>query len=182
MKKIIILFCSTIILCSCQNSKNRFLWSKNQVGLLEKQHVVSQLDSVFADDYTIKYAIESGYGESSGIIEIYEKDGVLLLSLTPYTANDPNSKIEYVQIHDARFKTEEGISIKSTFKEIDSTYKISSVDLLVTDAQIRVDDQSFYFTINQRDLPESVSYDGSSVLDKNMIPDTATPEYVFVSW
>lgn len=182
MKKIILLFCITIVLSSCQNSKNRFKWSKNQVGLLEKNHVVSQLDSIFANDYTVKYATESGYEDSSSIIEIYEKDGVHLLSLTPFVAKDPNSKIEYIQIHDSRFVTDEGISIKSTFKEIDNAYKISSVDLLVTDAQIRVDEQSFYFTINQRDLPKSVSYEGNSILDKNMIPDGAIPEYVFVSW
>jgi CRISPR/Cas system endoribonuclease Cas6 (RAMP superfamily) len=50
--------------------------------------------------------MQSEYMRVSGIIEIYEKGGTHLLTLTPIILDDPSSKIEYVQIRDGRFKTE----------------------------------------------------------------------------
>lgn len=182
MKKLIVLVCSVIILAGCNNSQEQFAWSKDRVGVLTKEHIVAQLDSLYSNDSIVRPESLSEYERVSGIIEIYEKGGTHLLSLTPYTANDPSSKIEYIQIRDARFKTAKGITYNSTFKEINDAYTISSVDLLIDNAQVRVDEQSFYFTISQSDLPESIRYDPTVVLDKNMIPDNATPEYVFVSW
>lgn len=182
MKKVIVLVCSVIILASCNNSDEKFEWSKDRVGVLTKEHMVAQLDSLYSNDSIVRPTAQSEYESASGIIEIYEKGGAHLLTLTPYTPDDPSSKIEYVQIRDGRFKTEKGITFNSTFKEISAAYKISSVDLLIEDAQVRVDEQSFYFTINQSNLPESIRFDPSITLDKNMIPDNATPEYVFVSW
>lgn len=182
MKKVIVLVCSIIILTSCNGNKDKFTWSKDNVGVLQRSHIVAQLDSLYSNDSIVRPEALSDYEREAGIIEIYEKGGAHLLSLTPYTANDPSSKIEYVQIRDTRFKTNKGITYNSTFKEINTAYKISSLDLMIDDAQIRVDEQNFYFTINQSSLPESIRFDPSAVLDKNMIPDNATPEYLFVSW
>lgn len=182
MKKVIVLVFSIVILASCDKSEERFGWSKDRVGVLTKDALVFQLDSIYGNDSIAKSASQSDYDKENGIIEVYEKGGKHLLSITPYTPNDPSSKIAYVQIRDERFKTDKGITINSTFKEIAAAYKLGSVDLVIDDVQVRVDEQNFHFTIGASDLPESLKFDPSITLDKNMIPDGAKPQYVFVSW
>lgn len=182
MKKVFVLICSVIALASCSKDQNAFEWTADRVGHLTKEHMVSQLDSLYANDSIIRYTGDSDYSSTSGLIEVYEKGGAHLLTLTPYTAQDSGSKIEYVQIRDPRFKNEKGISLKSTFKEIAAVYKIGSIDRVITDAQVRLKDQNFYFTIPQEFLPESVLFDISAPIEATMIPDNATPDYLFVSW
>lgn len=182
MKKVIVLVFSIVILASCDKSNETFGWSKDRVGVLSREALIFQLDSIYSNDSIVKSESQSDYDKQNGIIEIYEKGGKHLLSITPYTANDPSSKIAYVQIRDARFKTEKGITMNSTIKEIATAYKLGSIDLVIDDVQVRVDEQNFHFTIGASNLPDALKFDPTITVDKNMIPDNATPEYVFVSW
>ncbi|WP_438961976.1 hypothetical protein [Nonlabens sp.] len=47
---------------------------------------------------------------------------------------------------------------------------------------MRVNDQNFYYTVDKELLPSEVRFDMSATIEKTMIPDTAQPKYVFVSW
>ena len=49
-------------------------------------------------------------------------------------------------------------------------------------AVVWVNDENFYFTINKKELPSEVEFDATSTIEKTMIPDTASPEFVFISW
>lgn len=181
MKKTFLLLALVIAASSCTKKQDPFEWNKERVGHLTKTMMVYQLDSLYANDSLVKNIKGDEFSNGPSPIEIYEKGGKHLLTLTPLEV-DSTSTIEYVRVRDNRFKTAEGITIESDFKTINAAYSISSIDNMIKDAVVRVNDQNFYFTIDKDLLPTDVKFDMSATIEKSMIPDTATPKYVFVSW
>ena len=181
MKKTLLLLTFIMALTSCTKDQNPFEWNKDRVGHLTKDMMVYQLDSLYANDSIVKSIKGDEFSNGPAPIEIYEKGGKHLLTLTPLEA-DSTSTIEYIRIRDNRFKTLEGITIDSDFKTISAAYPVSSIDNMIKDAAVRINDQNFYFTIDKELLPDQVKFDMSADIEKTMIPDAAKPSYVFVSW
>jgi hypothetical protein len=65
---------------------------------------------------------------------IYEKEGTLLLTITPKEQQDSLSTIKSIEIHDKRFATKNGINLESTFSEVNTNYalRVESTLLCVT--------------------------------------------------
>ncbi|KQC34381.1 MULTISPECIES: hypothetical protein [Nonlabens] len=181
MKKLLFILVTITVLASCAEEQDPFEWNKDRIGMLTKDAMVYQIDSLFAMDSIVNPVQDDEYANGPNVIEIYEKGGKHLLSLTPYES-DSTSTIENIRVRDNRYVTAEGISIDSDFKTISDTYKVSSIDNMINSAVIWVDEQNFYFTIDKEELPAEVTYDVSATIEKTMIPDTAKPEYVFISW
>lgn len=181
MKNTFLLLILVIIITSCTKKQNPFEWNKDRVGHLTKDMMVYQLDSLYANDSIVKNIKGDEFSNGPSAIEIYEKGGKHLLTLTP-VEEDSTSTIEYVRIRDNRFTTEKGITIESDYKTISTAYKVSSIDNMIKDAVVRIDDQNFYFTISKDLLPPEIRFDMTAPIEKTMIPDTATPKFVFVSW
>src|SRR5690606_40241675 len=68
-------------------------------------------------------AITLGTGNTR--IEVYEKGGKHLLSLTPTTDSVPG--IGTIQVMDPRYLTKNGIGLKSRFKDIERNYEIRKI-------------------------------------------------------
>ncbi|AZQ43696.1 hypothetical protein [Nonlabens ponticola] len=181
MKKVLILL-AVVIFASCADEQDPFEWSKDRIGGLTKDIQVRQLDSVFANDSIVRSVAGDEFVNGPNAIEIYEKGGVHLLTLTPYEAMDSTSTIENVRVRDNRYTTEKGITIDSNFKQISEAYNVSSIDNMINSAAVWINDENFYFTIDKDQLPADVKYDISAAIEKSMVPDTATPQYVFISW
>lgn len=181
MKKTLLLLTLVITLASCSKDQNPFEWNKDRVGHLTKEMMVYQLDSLYANDSLVKSIKGDEFSNGPGPIEVYEKGGKHLLTLTP-VEEDSTSTIEYVRVRDNRFKTLEGVTIDSDFKTISSAYKVAGIDNMIKDVVVRITDQNFYFSVDKELLPDDVKFDMSAVVEKTMIPDSATPKYVFVSW
>lgn len=181
MKKTLLLFILVIAITSCTKQQDPFEWNKDRVGHLTKEMMVYQLDSLYANDSLVKSIKGDEFSNGPSPIEIYEKGGKHLLTLTPIE-DDSTSTIEYVRVRDNRFKTLEGITIDSDFKTISTAYKVSSIDNMIKDVVVRISDQNFYFSIDKALLPNEVQFDMSASIEKTMIPDTAAPKFVFVSW
>jgi hypothetical protein len=184
MKKVLFVGVVAILLISCESEKEdkTFTWSKDHVGHLTRNTQISELDSIFANDSIVNPVQGDEFINGPGSIEIYEKGGTHLLSITPKEELDNTSKISYVLLRDPRYTTAEGINLNSAFKDIDAAYKITSVDNIIDDAMIRVDQQNFYFTISKEKLPSAVRYDSEANIEKTMVPDDVKPETIFVSW
>jgi hypothetical protein len=180
MKKVLIVL-SIVLFASCAEEQDPFEWNKDRIGHLTKDTMVSELDSIYATDSIVNASGNEEYRNGPAPIEIYEKGGKHLLTLTAYDT-DSTATIENVRVRDARFTTEKGINIDSNFKEISEAYKVSSIDNLVNSAVVWIDDQNFYFTIDKEKLPTEVKFDITTPIEKTMIPDSAVPEYVFISW
>ena len=182
MKKVIALIAVIVVLASCTKDQDPFEWNKDRVGHLTKDMKVFQLDSIYANDSIVRAVKGDEFSNGANQIEIFEKGGAHLLTLTPSEALDSTATIENILIRDERFTTLKGITKNSTYKEISTAYKISSVDNMIDDAVIWVNDENFYFTITKDDLPTDVKFDISASIEKTMIPEDTKPLYMFVSW
>lgn len=183
MKKLALLFVVVVALASCsKEEQNPFEWNKDQIGYITKETQVYQLDSLYAKDSIVNPIKGDEFGNGASEIEIFEKGGKHLLTLTPSMALDSTATIENIIVRDDRYTTAEGISINSTFAEISKAYKVSGIDNMIEDAIIWVDSQNFYFAISKEGLPSEVKYDMTETIEKTMIPDDIKPERVFVAW
>lgn len=178
------LFLGLIIAClaSCAEKENPFLIQKNQIGKLHKDITVKQLDSVFKNDSLVKRIGEGDYMQAgTDKYLIYEKGGKQLFTLTPRQQHDENEKIKTIQIHDPRFKTEKGVSLKSTFKDIRENYKIKYIHNTLNNLVITaVGDE--YFMIDKKELAEDLRYDMKLTIDAIQIPDDAKIKQFMINW
>jgi hypothetical protein len=182
MKNVFIILATVFVLASCSKKPDHFVWNKDQIGHITKTTQVYQIDSIYSNDSIVNRIKGDEFSNGANQIEIFEKGGEHLLSLTPSEALDSTATIENIIIRDSRYKTDKGITINSTFKQIDTAYKVTGIDNMIDDAVIWVDDQNFYFSISKEKLPSEVKYDMSSTVEKTMIPDDVMPQYVFVAW
>ncbi len=169
------------LLSSCAKEKvNHFLIGGESVGKLKRHEVVANLSKVYESDSVV---IDTARFESSlpsRSIHIFEKGGSLLLTLT--TSDDSIPKIANIRIQDPRFMTENGIHMKSTFKDIKDKLPIGKIVTSRNNVIIFIQKSDLYFTISKEELPASLRYAGSTNIEAVQIPDKARIKYMMVSW
>ena len=182
MKKLLLLSISIVCLASCAKKEDPFLIQKDQIGKLYQDITVQQLDSVFANDSLVKRIGEGDFVQAGDVkYLIFEKGGKQLLTLTPRQQHDENEKIKTIQIHDPRFKTDKGLTLKSTFKDIRENYKIKHIHNTFRNILVTVDGNE-YFTIDKKELPEDLRYDINLNIEALQIPDAAKIKYFMINW
>lgn len=170
----------TFALVSCNSEPDPFLIQKQNIGHLTDSTKVFDLKTVFAKDSVVTNKA-NGFN-SSPTVEILDKaTGKQLLLLTPISA-DSTATIEVVQIMDARYKTEKGLNMLSTFKDIDENYTISSIDNLLRSVVISVKEIDASFTIDKEQLPGNVRFNMNSKIEASQIPDHAKIKYFMIHW
>lgn len=180
MKKVILLALgSALLLTQCKNDKeDPFAIVADRVGKLHRDNTVSQLDSIFRADSLVRDSTRLKLGNNEKI-EVFEKGGKLLLTLSP--AADTLGRIGNVRIHDARYKTETGLTLASTFGEIKSKAEIRKVITSLNNLVVLLKGSDLYFTISREDLPASLRYTPDPV-ELVQIPDAAPVKYMMVGW
>ena len=103
-----------------------------------------------------------------------------MLTLTPKTDSIPT--VQHVQIKDPRFATSNGITIKSTFKDIKEKYKIKKIITSLNNVVILLKENDLYFTIDKAELPASLRYNANTNVEEVQIPDSAKIKYMMVGW
>ncbi len=172
----------TLFLTSCEKEQNPFQISKQHVGLLTDSTQVKDLQNIFSKDSIVKFISGDEFTGNKNDIEIFEKGGKKLLSLTPRQSLDSTSVIESVQIFDARFKTDKNITTLSTFKDIASNYKISRIDNLISSIVVSVNEINAAFSIDKKELPANLRFDMNLNIEAVQIPDNAKVKYFFLNW
>lgn len=178
-KRLIVTFFASLFLISCNND-DPFAITSTSVGPLTQESTVNELETLFKDQKVVSKTNPQGAKIGSDAIEIYEND-TQLLSLKPKT-DEKTSTIKTIQIFDPRYKTEEGITLNSTFKDIKNAYKISKIETLLTSIVVFVDDINAYFTIDKKELPSELQFDMSAKVDEVHIPDGAKIKYFMIGW
>ena len=189
MKKTLLLGALTVLMFTqCAEEKDPFIITNDTIGHLEKSMMMKQLDSLFAQDSIVKLnPIQDAIG-TQGEVEIYEKGGAKLLLISPEDDSDPNSLIYNVQIFDERYKTDKGLSISSTFKDIKDNYSISGIQTTVGIKQginslvVFLNESNVYLTIDRNEIPENLRYDPSAKIEPSQIPDETKFKYFMLSW
>lgn len=154
----------------------------DNVGKLTKQSLARDVDLIFEKDSVVQDTVKLNFGSGASKIKIYEKGkkDMLLLTLTPNT--DSIATIQNIQINDNRFITEKGITKESTFKDIKAQYPIKKIITSLNNVVILLKDSDLYFTIDKKELPESLRYNANSQIEEVQIPDTAKIKYMMVGW
>ncbi|MEM6685619.1 MAG: hypothetical protein AAF617_07450 [Bacteroidota bacterium] len=182
MKKTLIFGLAIACLASCAKKQDPFLIQNDRIGKLPKEAIVKQLDSIFANDSLVKRIGEGDYMQAGNDqYLVFEKGGSHLFTLIPRQQHDENEKIETIQIHDARFKTANGISLASTFKDIREQYKIKNIYNTLKNLVITVNGQE-YFTIDKKELPENLRHNMSLNIEAIQIPDAAKIKQFQINW
>lgn len=167
---------------SCNKKQNPFEISKKHIGLLTDSTQVKDLKSVYVNDSIVKFIGGDEFTGNINNIEIFEKGGKKLLTLTPKQALDSTSTIGSVRIIDERYKTDKNISIISTFKDILNNYKGLRFNNLINSIVISVDGINANFTIDKKELPANLRFDLDLKFEPTHIPDDAKVKYFFINW
>lgn len=175
---IILSFIST----SCNKKQDPFQIGKQHIGLLNDSTQVKDLESVFPNDSVVKFISGDEFTGNINDIEIFEKGGKKLLTLTPNQALDSTAYIKNIRVLDPRFKTDKNISSASNFKSINSNYKISRISNSINSIIIAIDELNASFVIDKKELPASLRFDMNLKIEATHIPDEAKIKYFFVNW
>ena len=181
-KLILSLIIVTFLVTSCKKEQNPFEISSQHIGLLTDSTQVKDLKSVYINDSIVKFIGGDEFTGNINNIEIFEKGGKKLLTLTPRQALDSTSTIASIRILDERYKTDKNITAISTFKTIKDSYKISRISNLINSIVIAVDEINANFTIDKKELPANLRFDMDLKFEPTHIPDNAKVKYFFISW
>ncbi|MGY0391906.1 hypothetical protein ACW5R3_05025 [Bizionia sp. KMM 8389] len=183
MKKIILsLLVIASLLSSCTSDKDPFGISNKRIGLLTDSTKVSNLSLSFPNDSISKLPKEEAFVSANHDIEVFDKTDNLLLVLSPDNMLDSIAVIRTIKIVDPRYKTAKGINSASTFGDIKSNYKISSIQNTIRNVVVFVDEIDAFFTIDKKELPASLQFDPSAKIEAIQIPKTAKIKYFMIGW
>lgn len=171
-----------LALTSCKKEIDPFLVQDQNIGLLTDSTQVKDLDVIFAKDSVVTPIAGDEFAGAINIIDIYEKGGKHLLSLTPKQALDSTATISSIKIKDERFKTEKGINSLSTYADIKSNYTISSIQNSFRSASISVKESKVFFLIDKSELPAELRFDMSKKIEQANIPDNAKIKHFMIGW
>ncbi len=180
-KYIVVLFVFVSIV-SCKKTDDKFLITKDRVGVLQQKTPIQKLDSIYAKDSLVNTTFEGElrYASTERII-IFEKGGKELLEITPALNANNEKVVESVLVLDPRFTTEEGISLASTYKDIKERYTDFELEQTLKSVLITPKGKNFYFTIDKSDL-KSNNFGLSSEITKNDIEDDAKIVRMTINW
>ena len=182
LKKIIAIVSGTLLFIQCKEEINPFLISNDSVGTLTRGMTIKEIDSTFAKDSIVKLYAQNEEMPTQGEVEIYEKNGTKLVSISPVTNNDPDALISNFQFFDPRYKTDKGLNLSSTFKDIKANYKILNIETTISTVVIFLEDNDLFINIDKNELPENFRYNPNLVIDITNIPDEAKIKYFMLSW
>ena len=168
---------------ACKKTTDPFLITTNSIGLLTDSTMIKELKTIFKNDSLSKFIGGDEFTGSTNTISVYEKEsGALLLELDPNSALDSLSTIRTVRIMDPRYKNQDGINSLSTFGELNSNYKISSIQNTLRSLIISVNDINAYFTLSKKELPEEMRYKMNSKIEAISIPESAKIKDFYLQW
>lgn len=182
LKKIIAIVSVTLLFIQCKEEINPFLISNDSVGALTRGMTIKEIDSIFAQDSIVKLYAQNEELPAQGEVEIYDKNGTKLVSISPVTNNDPDALISNFQFFDPRYKTDKGLNLSSTFKDIKANYKILNIETTISTVVIFLEDNDLFINIDKNELPENFRYNPNLVIDITNIPDEAKIKYFMLSW
>jgi len=167
-----------IIIHSCQKDTT-FLITETSVGPLTQSTAIKEMESTFAKDSVVGDTVQINLGASPKKIEVFEKGGKHLLTLTANSDSIPT--VENVRVMDPRYVTEKGLGLKSTFKDIQDNYDIKKIVTTLNSIVIFPKGSNLYFTIDKEELPENLRFSTSDI-EAVQIPDDAKIKYLMLGW
>ena len=171
MKKTIIIILVAFAVVQCKK-ENNFTFSKGQLGKITSATQVHELKSIFAKDSLVSNLDNDDFADSPyDEFVVYSKEGEHLLTIVPKQQNDSTSTIESIQLFSKNYKTDKGVGMSSTFKEIMDNYHVNKVESTFTTAVLFVDELDATIAIDKKEL--GIKDFGVQKVTLEQIPDLA---------
>ncbi len=179
--KKLILIVVAIAFVQCSNN-DKYLIAKGQVGFLTNETTLNTIGDLYEDDSLVNLNIDTTktyLANSNRELIVYAKGGKKMLEIIPEDGNDENSKIKSIQIFDKNFHTDKGISLKSTFKDINENYMVDKVETTLTSATLFIDELNATIAIDKKEL--GLNTFSREEIRLEQIPDMAKIKF-FTIW
>lgn len=180
--KVIAVGVLTLLFVQCGNG-NKFSIAKGKVGELTTLTTMNDLNQIFKNDSIVKNLSEGSLGDNyfqdDDEYLIYEKGGKHLATIIPKEQLDSTSTIKSIQIFDKRFKTKTGISLESSFEDINLNNTITKVETSLSSATLFIDDLNITIALDKEDL--GLKNFSTQKVSIQQIPDLAKVKS-FIVW
>ena len=177
----IIAFC-TFVLIQCTNNNNTHIISNGSIGSLTSKTPLNQIEGIFNNDSIVSVTTADKELGLLGDVEVYSKKGEKLLLLSPNNQNSADATINTIRVYDSRYKTNKGLSVESTFKDLKKNYEISGIQTSIDAVVIFLKDSDVFVTIDKKELPENLRYNTNLTIEASQIPKEATFKYFMIAW
>lgn len=171
-----------VLLYSCAKKQDTFLITPTSIGKVTTTSTVQDLETIFAQDSLVKRIAGDEFTGNTNEIEVFSKQGKALLSLEPIEQFDSLSTIKSVRVLDSKYKTNAGLNLSSTFKDIKDNYKISKITNTLGSVIVTLNEINAFVVISKDQLPADLKFDTTSVIEVAQIPDSATIKYFWLDW
>ena len=153
--KLFVLIVGALMFVQCGDG-GKFSIDKGKVGKLTTKTKMLELDKIFKNDSIVKNLSEGSIGDDyfqdDDEYLIFEKGGNHLLTIIPKEQLDSSSTIKSVQIFDNRYTTKTGLSLASTFEEINLNNSISKVETSLSSATLFIDALNVTISLDKEEL------------------------------
>lgn len=169
---IILLVSITLFFVSCKKDTT-FLITNDAVGSLTKATKTNELNTLYSGVNDSLVAQENSY-------VLYEKGGKKLMKL--YIEEDDKEVIDHIQFFDDRFNTDKGISLNSTYKDIETAYTVERVANMIDFIIVSVKESEAYFVIDKKHLSSELRFSTSNTLEPLQVPGEAPIKRFMFAW
>lgn len=150
-----VLLMFSVLLISCGDG-GKYKIEKGKVGHLSTKTKISDLNKIFENDSIVKNLSEGALGDNyfqdDDEYLIFEKGGKHLLTIIPKQQLDSLSTIKSIEVFDARYATETGVNINSTFAEINTNNNINRIESTFSTATLFINDFNITVAIDKEEL------------------------------
>ena len=172
----------TFLLIQCTNNNNTHIISNGSIGSLTSKTPLNQIEGIFNNDSIVSVTTADKELDLLGDVEVYSKKGEKLLLLSPNNQNSGDATINTIRVYDSRYKTNKGLSVESTFKDLKKNYEISGIQTSIDAVVIFLKDSDVFVTIDKKELPENLRYNTNLTIEASQIPKEATFKYFMIAW
>ena len=183
--KILSIALISLLFAQC-SGENQFLIEKNSVGKINNEHLISDIETLFAKDSVVTRLSEGDLGgEDTKYLQeedkylIYSKKGKHLLTIVPRVQHDSTSKIKYIEIINSQFKTEKEVSLLTPFKELNFNYTVNNIEMSLSSATLYIDELNATISMRKSDI--GVNPFETKKISLDQIPDMAKINH-FTIW
>jgi len=173
MKKFVSLLAVCFLIISC--AKPDRVIALNKVGVINNQTTVEELPSLFKNDSIVSRLSEGDLGNINTYVLdndthlVYQKGGKLLLSISPINPLDSVSKIKSVTVFNELYQTKSGISVNSSFNDVNINHNIEQLEASFNLVTVFVKDINTTFTMDKEALGIKAFTLGA--VDKAQVPN-----------
>ena len=181
VKKVAVFIGCLFVFIQCSN-ENQYLIEKGKVGSLTRDTTVDDLAIIFKGDSIVSKLNSEATAEDQKLYSnnddeflVYSKSGDKKLEISFETTEDSIKKLKSLQLFNSKYVTDKGLSLKSTFKELNENYTVSKIETTLTSATLFIDELNATISIDKKELGLNLFSRDKILIEQ--IPDNATIKF-----